>query len=104
MQPTFNTGFITKTLFNKDITPHFAIHYLSKSDYPLMNSNPVGNYMFKVNDINRTKWEIFSKLTMKIPKRRQWRRSGVFIVNFEHISHFFQVSSVPILNFEQGWN
>ena len=28
-----------------------------------------------------------SKLTMKIPERRQWRRSGVFLVNFEHISH-----------------
>ena len=27
------------------------------------------------------------KLTIKTPKRRHWRRSGVFIVNFEHISH-----------------
>ena len=27
----------------------------------------------------------------KTPERRQWRRSGVFIVNFEQISHFFQV-------------
>ena len=23
---------------------------------------------------------------MKVPERRQWRRSGVFIVNFENIS------------------
>ena len=30
---------------------------------------------------------------------RQWRRSGVFIVNFEHISHPF--SSVYIVDFEQ---
>ena len=30
---------------------------------------------------------IRSKLTIKIPKRRQWCRSGIFIVNFEHISH-----------------
>ena len=44
---------------------------------------PAGNYMFKVN--NRTKCEICLKLTMKIPERRQWPRSGVFIVNFEHI-------------------
>ena len=29
---------------------------------------------------------MFLKLTIKIPERRQWRRSGVFIVNFEHIS------------------
>ena len=31
--------------------------------------------------------EICSKLTIMIPDRRQWRRSGIFIVNFEHISH-----------------
>ena len=24
---------------------------------------------------------------MKIPERGHWRRSGIFIVNFEHISH-----------------
>ena len=28
-----------------------------------------------------------SKLTIKTPERRHFRRSGVFIVNFEHISH-----------------
>ena len=43
--------------------------------------------------------EICSKLTIKTPKRRQWRRFGVFIVNFEHISHL--CSSVSIVNFEQ---
>ena len=31
--------------------------------------------------------EICSKLTIKMPERRYWRRSGIFIVNFEHISH-----------------
>ena len=31
--------------------------------------------------------EICSMLTIKTPERRHWRRSGVFIVNFEHISH-----------------
>ena len=50
--------------------------------------NPDGRYMFKVNNRNpRTRCEICSKLTIKIPERRQSRRSGVFIVNFEHISH-----------------
>ena len=49
---------------------------------------PAGNYMFKFNNRNtRTRCEICSKLTIKTPERRQWRRSGVFIVNFEHISH-----------------
>ena len=30
-------------------------------------------------------------LTTKTPKQRQWRRSGVFIVNFEYISHLVLV-------------
>ena len=42
--------------------------------------------------------EICSKLTINTPKRRQWHRSGVFIVHFEHISHF--CFSVSIVNFE----
>ena len=39
----------------------------------------------------RKRCEICSKLTKKKKKkqeRRQLRRSGVFIVNLEHISHF----------------
>ena len=44
--------------------------------------------MFKVNNrAARTRCEICSKLTIKTPERR----SGVFIVNFEHISHRFLV-------------
>ena len=31
------------------------------------------------------------KVTLKIPERRQWRRSGVFIFSFEHISHLLLV-------------
>ena len=33
----------------------------------------------------RTRCEICSKLTIKKPERRQWRRCGVLIVNFQHI-------------------
>ena len=45
-----------------------------------------GIYLLKVNDKNtRKRSEICSKLTIKTPERRQWRRSGIFIVNFEHI-------------------
>ena len=55
-------------------------------------SKPAGNYMFKVNNRNtRTRSGICSKLTTKTPERRQWRRSGVFIVNFEHTSHLILV-------------
>ena len=43
--------------------------------------------------------KLYSKLTIKTPERRHWRRSGVFIVNFNHISHPF--FSVSIVNFEQ---
>ena len=54
-----------------------------------INSYPAGNCMFKVNNRNtRTRCEICSKLTIKTPERR---RSGVFIVNFEHISHLVLV-------------
>ena len=59
---------------------------------------PVGNYLLKVNNRSTTKrCEIYSKLTIKTPERCQWYRSGVFIVNFEHISHLVLVS---IVNFE----
>ena len=56
--------------------------------------------MFKVNNRNtRARCEIYSKLTIKTPKRSQWHRSGVFIVNFEYISHLALPFS--IVNFEQ---
>ena len=63
------------------------------------------NYMFKVNNRNtRTKvWNIF-KVNNKDTKMMP-RRFGVFIVNFEHISHL--CSSVSIVNFEEvntGWD
>ena len=61
--------------------------------------NPDVNYLLKVKNGNtRIMCEICSKLTIKTPERRNWRRSGVFIVNFEH--------SVFIVNFEHviaGW-
>ena len=48
--------------------------------------------MFKVNNRNtRTRCEISQKLTTKTLEQQQWRRSGVFIVNFEHISQLVLV-------------
>ena len=49
-----------------------------------MNQGPAGNYMFKVNNRN-TRTRCNNKVTIKTPERRQWRRFGVYIVNFEHI-------------------
>ena len=47
---------------------------------------PADIYLLKVNNRStRTRCEICSKLTKKIQERRH--RSGVFFVNFEHISH-----------------
>ena len=52
-------------------------------------------YLFKVNNItlekDATYIQLAIKLTIKTPERCQWRRSGIFIVNFEHISHIFLV-------------
>ena len=63
------------------------------------HNNPAGNYMFKVNNRKaRTMCEICSELTIKIPERRHWRRSVIFIVNFEHISHLVLVFLLLTLN------
>ena len=65
--------------------------------------------MSKVNIRNtRTRCEICLKLTVKTPERRQWRHSGVFIVNFEQVSadwetNYFQAgtqndSDISVIN------
>ena len=58
-----------------------------------------GIYQLKVNNRNtRTRCEMCSKLTIKAPEGRQWRPSGIFIVNFEQISHFVLVFLLLPLN------
>ena len=55
-------------------------------------------------EILEQRGEICSKSTIKTPNRCQWHHFGVFIVNFEHISHL--CSSASIVNFEHvlaGW-
>ena len=55
-------------------------------------SCPANIYLFKVNYRNTEKrCEVCSKLTIKAPEKRQWRRSGDFIVNFKHTSQLFSV-------------
>ena len=62
-------------------------------------SIPAGIYLLKVNNKNiRAMCEICSKLTIKIPERRKWRCSGIFIINFEHISHPVLVLLLLTLN------
>ena len=62
--------------------------------------------LLKVNNRNtRTRCKIYWKLTIKTPERRQWRRSAVFIVNFEHISHLVLVFLLLILSRQDSlWN
>ena len=55
--------------------------------------------IYKVNNGNiRAMWENCSKLTIKTPSCRCWRRYGVFIVNFGEISHIAAVLPLLILN------
>ena len=50
--------------------------------------NPAGNYMLKVNNRKtRTRCEIYKNKD----QNNEWPRSGVFIVNFEYISHLVLV-------------
>ena len=66
----------------------YVLKHLFRRIIQLKHFFPACNYMFKVNNINtRTKCEICSKLTIKTPEQYQWCRSGVFSVNFEHISY-----------------
>ena len=58
---------------------------------------PIGIYLLKFNNRNT---RTCPKLTIKTPERRQWRRSGVFIVNFEHISHLVLVFLLLTLNLQ----
>ena len=71
------------------------------------NTFPASIYLLKVNNRNtRTRWDICSKLAIKIPGQYQWHRFGVFTVNFEWISHldlvFFLKKNFMALFYEWG--
>ena len=63
--------------------------FLVETDKSLiLKCYPAGIYLLKVNKRNtRTRCEICSALTIKTSERLHSRSSGLFIVNFEHISH-----------------
>ena len=68
-----------------ELSQSYTMDLLAKKTYP------AGIYLLKVKNRNtRTRCEICPKLTIKIPERRR-RRCGVFIVNFENISHLVLV-------------
>ena len=63
----------------------------------VVNYKAADIYLLKINNRN-TRCEICLKLTIKTPERRHWRRLGIFIVNFEHISHLVLVFLLLTLN------
>ena len=78
---------------------HWGPHNIHCSTHPIYI--PVGIYLLEVRNRNtRKRCEICSKLTIRTPKRRHWLPSGVFIVNFEHISHFLLVFLFLTLSME----
>ena len=64
-----------------------------------LNTSVSEKVVIFINNRNTiTRCEICSKLTIKTPEGRQWRRPGVFIVNSEHFSHFVLVFRLLTLN------
>ena len=82
-----------------DFSPSYAwtLHYPAAKVKPNNGARvvPLNIYSFKVN--NRKRQEICSKLTIKTPERRQWRRSGLFIVNFEQAFASWDRSGIIIV-------
>ena len=78
--------FLKESLFqiHRFLTPW----WLALNPLELKGVDPGDNFMLKINNRNtKTRCEMCSELTLKIPERRHWRRSGVGTVNFELISH-----------------
>ena len=79
----------------------YIISEIKVLEWEKLKNIPVGIYLLKVNNRNtNTRCEICSKLTIKTPERHHWRRSGDFIVNFEHllISHLVLMFLLLTLN------
>ena len=104
--PSINLTFTRKQLLQTDINIYIykssciisapVIKLFIKSLKAL--SQPAFTCSKLTIEILEQRGEICSKSTIKTPNRRQLHRFGVFIVNFEHISHLS--SSVSIVNFE----
>ena len=100
----FNINSFIINFFDVFLQPYIVLKCSIKTHFISPSNFPFGNYLFKVNSRNtRIRCEICSKLIIKTPERRQWRPSGVFIVNFEHIYTFFSVSIVTFEQVNAGW-
>ena len=78
--------------------------WIQKKDKSWIPGTPGNIYLLKVNHRNTWKrCETCSKLIIKTPERRHWRRPGVLIVNFEHISHLFSSVSIDFEQVNVSW-
>ena len=67
---------------------HISEWLLSIFDEDCNGCVPSQHLFVEINNENiKAKCDICWKFTTKIPERRQWLHSGVFIVNFEKISY-----------------
>ena len=72
----------------QSIFGHFSRLCMKRLTAFIVKLYPVGIYLLKVSNRNtRTRSKLCSKLIIKTAERRHWRRFGVFMVNFEQISH-----------------
>ena len=61
--------------------------------------NPVNSYLFKVNNGNtRKRYEIYSKLTIKTPERRNWRDLISLLLTLNILHTLFLVLLLMTLN------
>ena len=107
-QDTFNYQTLSEEnqTVKETINPRNCCSYITESSLfelcrlflVCLSLPPVNIYLFKVINRNtRKRSEICSKLTLKTPERHLGP-SGVFVVNFEHISDFFLVFLLLTLN------
>ena len=103
LSPSLNTlsNFVISHIYFQTIWSNFLFFFFRSpfSFSTKINTYPAGIYLLKVSKINtRARYGICSKLTIKTPEWHEWHRSGVFIVNFEHISHLALVFMLLTLN------
>ena len=98
---------LSKVLLMLDFSPAaMSIYMIWLQMLPLKYRHfPAKIYLFsrRSNRITRKRCKTCSKLTIKAPERPQWRRSAVFIVNFEHISDIFLVFIVLYEQVNVSW-
>ena len=96
------TGQQEKGKTNSKLRSTTSTHFTNTETlvWPLLQkaSQPAFTYSKLTIETLEQRCEIYSKLTIEIPERRHWRRSGIFIVNFEHISHLVLVFLLLTLN------